>query len=62
MQKSPILVIGSTGKTGRRIVQRLLACGHAVQEGSRQSEPPFDWDKPATWREALRGVEAAYIS
>ncbi len=62
MQKSPILVIGSTGKTGRRIVQRLSELGHAVREGSRQSEPPFDWEKPSTWPEALRGVEAAYIS
>jgi uncharacterized protein YbjT (DUF2867 family) len=62
MRQSPILVIGSTGKTGRRIVQRLSERGHAVKQGSRQSEPPFDWDKPATWREALSGVEAAYIS
>ncbi len=62
MRKSPILVIGSTGKTGRRIVQRLSELGHAVREGSRQSEPPFDWEKPSTWPEALRGVEAAYIS
>lgn len=62
MQKSPILVIGSTGKIGRRIVQRLSESGHAVKEGSRQSEPPFDWDRPETWTEALRGVEAAYIS
>jgi uncharacterized protein YbjT (DUF2867 family) len=62
MQQSPILVIGSTGKIGRRIVQRLSACGHAVQEGSRQSEPPFDWDKPATWCTALSDVEAAFVS
>ncbi len=61
-QQSPILVIGSTGKTGRRIVQRLSERGHAVKEGSRQSDPPFDWEKPSTWPEALRGVQAAYIS
>ena len=47
-QQSPILVIGSTGKTGRRIVQRLSERGHAVKEGSRQSDPPFDWEKPST--------------
>lgn len=62
MQHSPILVIGSTGKTGRRIVHRLTERGFAVREGSRRSEPPFDWDKPETWPEALRGVEAVYIS
>ena len=62
MNHPPILVIGSTGKTGRRIVQRLSENGHTVRNGSRQSEPPFDWEKPSTWPEALRGVEAAYIS
>ncbi|HUS54301.1 MAG TPA: NmrA family transcriptional regulator [Thermohalobaculum sp.] len=62
MSQSPILVIGSTGKTGRRIVKQLAGRGHAVREGSRRSEPPFYWDDPETWPEALDGVEAAYIS
>ena len=59
---SPILVIGSTGKTGRRIVQLLSRAGHTVREGSRGSEIPFDWEKPGTWSPALRGVGAVYIS
>ncbi len=29
MNHSPILVLGATGKTGRRIVQRLSEKGHA---------------------------------
>jgi len=62
MPQQPILVLGATGKTGRRIVERLSAKGHAVRRGSRQSDPPFDWEKPETWSEALRGVEAVYIS
>lgn len=62
MQRSPILVIGSTGKTGRRIVQRLVEQGHPVRQGSRGSSPAFDWDRPATWPVALAGVESAYIS
>ncbi len=62
MSHSPILVIGSTGKTGRRIIQRLSEKGHTVRKGSRQSDPPFDWEKPGTWQTALRGVEAVYIS
>ncbi|MEX3006903.1 NAD(P)H-binding protein [Hoeflea sp. TYP-13] len=62
MQKSPILVIGSTGKIGRRIVQRLEGRGYAVRGGSRHSEPPFDWENPSTWPAALRGAEAVYIS
>lgn len=62
MQTTPILVIGSTGKIGRRIVQKLLARGHWVREGSRQSEIPFDWDHPETWAKALNGIHSAYIS
>jgi len=62
MQQSPILVIGSTGKTGRRIVQRLTDLGFAVRSGSRQAQPPFDWETPSTCAEAFRGIETAYIS
>lgn len=62
MQNIPILVIGSTGKTGRRITQRLRALGHPVREGARQSAIPFDWDQPATWGPALQGVRSAYVA
>jgi len=62
MSSAPILVIGSTGKTGRRIAARLKAQGHTVREGSRQSATPFDWDRPETWGPALRGAHSAYIS
>ncbi|MCH9648683.1 MAG: NAD(P)H-binding protein [Deltaproteobacteria bacterium] len=62
MTDSPILVLGSNGKTGRRIVQRLTEKGHAVRNGSRQTEPPFDWGKPSTWDAVLQGVSAAYIT
>ncbi len=62
MNPSPILVLGATGKTGRRIVQQLSKNGHAVREGSRQADPPFGWENPGTWPAALRGVEAVYIS
>lgn len=62
MQDTPILVIGSTGKTGRRIAQSLRALGHPVREGARQSAIPFDWDQPATWGPALQGVRRAYIA
>ena len=62
MTESPILVIGSTGKTGRRIVERLRNMGRLVREGSRHSQPAFDWADPGTWPAALEGVKAAYIS
>jgi uncharacterized protein YbjT (DUF2867 family) len=62
MQRSPILVIGSTGKIGRRIVRQLTERQISVRGGSRQSTPPFDWEAPETWSESLRDVKAAFIS
>jgi uncharacterized protein YbjT (DUF2867 family) len=58
----PTLVIGGTGKTGRRIVQRLTAQHRPVRVGSRSAEVPFDWENPATWEPALDNVAAAYVS
>lgn len=62
MNKPTVLVIGSTGKTGRRIVERLAEKGHPVRSGSRQSEPQFDWENSGTWAAALDGVKAVYVS
>ncbi len=56
------LVLGATGKTGRRVIEQLEARGVAVRAGSRTSDPPFDWDDRATWGPALQGATAAYIS
>jgi uncharacterized protein YbjT (DUF2867 family) len=56
------LVIGGTGKTGRRVVERLEACGLPVRVGSRSGEPPFDWEGEATWAPALRDVGAVYVT
>ncbi|WP_282782245.1 MULTISPECIES: NmrA family transcriptional regulator [unclassified Nocardia] len=56
------LVLGGTGKTGSRIVERLHARGLPVRIGSRSAEPPFDWDNPATWAPVLLDVEAVYIT
>jgi uncharacterized protein YbjT (DUF2867 family) len=57
-----ILVLGATGKTGRRIVERLQSQGVAVRPGSRDASPPFDWEDRRTWAPALDGVRAVYIS
>ena len=56
------LVLGGTGKTGRRVVQRLTALDQPVRIGSRSGGLPFDWEDPATWAPALTGVKAAYVS
>src|SRR5690349_16248930 len=58
----PILVIGGTGKTGRRVAARLAAQGVPVRIGSRTGTPPFDWDDPSSWASALEGTRAAYIA
>lgn len=62
MSNSPILVIGATGKTGRRVAAKLDALGHNVRRGARRSETPFDWEAPETWGPALDGVRAAYVT
>ncbi len=56
------LVLGGTGKTGRRIVARLRDQGVPVRVGSRAAQQPFDWTDPATWAPALRDVGAVYLS
>jgi uncharacterized protein YbjT (DUF2867 family) len=61
-QTRPTLVLGGTGKTGRRVVQRLTAQGRPTRVGSRSGEPPFDWEDESTWVPALRGVGSVYIS
>jgi uncharacterized protein YbjT (DUF2867 family) len=58
----PILVLGGTGKTGRRVVRRLADQGEAVRVGSRRGEPRFDWEDPTTWGPALRGARSAYVA
>lgn len=59
---APVLVIGGTGKTGRRVTERLTEKGVAVRIGSRSANPSFDWADPSTWAGALNGVRAAYIT
>ncbi len=58
----PTLVLGGTGKTGRRVAQRLEARGRPVRIGSRSGEPPFDWEDRSTWATALHGVGSVYVS
>ena len=59
--KHNVLVIGGTGKTGSRVVERLNNSGHTVRIGSRRSTPAFEWDDPQSYAPALRGMDRAYI-
>jgi uncharacterized protein YbjT (DUF2867 family) len=58
----PVLVLGGTGKTGRRIVERLRARHLPVRVGSRSGNPPFDWENRSTWAPALEGVRSVYLT
>jgi uncharacterized protein YbjT (DUF2867 family) len=57
-----ILVVGSTGKTGKRVVAQLEMRGIAVRHGSRSADVPFDWDNPQTWAAALAGIDKVYVT
>ena len=56
------LVLGGTGKTGRRVVERLTERGLPVRVGSRSGSPPFDWEDDSTWAPALDGIAAVYLT
>lgn len=58
----PVLLLGGTGRTGRRVADRLLARGHAVRLGSRRGDPPFAWHEPTGWPVLLAGVRAVYVA
>ncbi|OKI02918.1 NmrA family transcriptional regulator [Streptomyces sp. CB02056] len=55
-------MVGGTGKTGRRVADRLTALGYGVRVGSRSGAVPFDWHDEGTWEGALEGVSAAYLT
>ncbi|MFD6276149.1 NmrA family transcriptional regulator [Streptomyces sp. NPDC060209] len=61
-EQDTVLVTSGTGKTGRRVVERLLALGTEVRSGSRTGGVPFDWEDKSGWEPALRGTDAAYVA
>ncbi|MCU1260408.1 MAG: hypothetical protein JWO80_3293 [Bryobacterales bacterium] len=61
-QDKAILVLGGTGKTGRRVVERLAQRGFPVRNGSRSGRPPFDWEEQNTWPSVLQNVESVYVT
>ena len=56
------VIVGGTGKTGRRVAARLGALGVPVRAVSRASEVSFDWEQEHTWAPALRGAQAMYLT
>lgn len=56
------LILGGTGKTGRRIAVGLRAKNIPIRIGSRSASPAFDWNNEAGWDACLEGVENVYIN
>lgn len=62
MKQRTTVVLGGTGKTGRRVAAGLAARGVPVRVASRRGPVTFDWDKPEGWGAALTGASAAYVA
>ncbi len=60
--ENTVLVLGGTGKTGRRIIQRLHERSLSVRSGSRSATPAFDWADETTWTAALQDISSVYIA
>jgi uncharacterized protein YbjT (DUF2867 family) len=59
---STFLVIGGTGKVGRRLSRVLRAQGHDPRIASRSGgDVRFDWHDPATYDAATRGADGAFV-
>ncbi|KAB2692040.1 NAD(P)H-binding protein [Brucella pseudogrignonensis] len=56
------LVIGATGKTGRRVAEKLREKGLSVRAVSRSTEIAFAWNSQSSWAAALEGVTRAYVT
>lgn len=61
MSKENYLVIGGTGKTGRKVVENLSIMNKNVRIASRSSSPSFDWGDSSNWNEVLQGIDRMYI-
>jgi uncharacterized protein YbjT (DUF2867 family) len=59
--QSNILVIGGTGKTGRKVVEGLRNQNQNVRIGGRSSTPSFDWHDSSNWSEVMQGIDKMYI-
>lgn len=59
--KTSILVLGATGKTGRRVVAQLRDDDVSIRAVSRTTRTRFDWAEEETWGPALEGTDAVYL-
>ncbi|MCS5718737.1 NmrA family NAD(P)-binding protein [Herbiconiux sp. CPCC 205763] len=59
---TPTLVLGGTGKTGRRVAERLRRTGVPVRALGRTTPIPFDWADRGTWDAAISGAKRVYLA
>ncbi|HMB41645.1 MAG TPA: NmrA family NAD(P)-binding protein, partial [Balneolaceae bacterium] len=59
--KENYLIIGGTGKTGRKVVANLEDQGHNVRIGSRSAVPSFEWEDPSNWMDVLKDIDKMYV-
>lgn len=60
--KSRQLIIGSTGKTGSRVMQRLSQLKYNPVGAARGGEVYFDWNDATTWGPALNNIDTVYLT
>jgi uncharacterized protein YbjT (DUF2867 family) len=58
---STFLILGGTGKVGRRLGRSLTRAGHVALTASRHGPTGFDWGNVATWPPALAGIDGLFI-
>ena len=56
------LVLGATGKIGRRIATQLVNRGIPTRLASRSADITFDWEDQSNWDSVLDGVTTVYLS
>ena len=61
MNMAPFLILGGTGKVGRRLTSSLAQAGHKPRAASRNSEIRFDWWDYSTWPAALANTDGLFI-
>ncbi|KUF16649.1 NmrA family NAD(P)-binding protein [Streptomyces silvensis] len=57
-----VLVTGATGRVGSRVAEAARDAGHEVRAAARSGPVLFDWTDTATWTDALRGADAAFLA
>ncbi len=55
------LILGGTGKVGRRLSRLLEQDGHTTRAVGRSTPLPFDWNAPATWEPATTGADGIFV-